>query len=437
MRHFLILVKKEIRELATRQVLLPIAAVILAFFIIGRVVSRHGRGASGETVRLLDLDRSPESARAVSGLRADKISLSVETSADRAEALAGGSGASSGLLVIPPGFGESVRSGRKADLEVYAVIRGFGVRSLAALGGLGKAVRSVNDGVGRSLLERTGTAGDAAYLRDPVAAQEFVAMGSAVEKVPISQVLRFVQSQTYIFPIVIFMVITFSAQMVAMSVVSEKENKTLEILLSSPVGRKTLVFAKLSASALVALGFTAAYMIGMKSFLLSVAGEAASPAATAAVQSSLAGLGLVLGPFQLLLISLSVLFGILCALSIALILGILSDDVKSAHAAVTPLMLVLMLSYLLPLFVDLGSGTAGTRALMLAIPFTHAFLAPQYMVLGRTSAVAAGILYQAAVFVVFVALAGRIFSGESVLTMKLSLLRGAFGKGRAAPPDPA
>jgi len=430
MRHFLILVRKEVRELATLQVLLPMAAVIFAFFIIGKLVAGQSRSGAAEAVRLLDLDRGDVSVRLIDGLRTEKIALQVETASSREEALSA-RGGSSALLVIPPGFGDRVRAARPADLEVYAVIRGFGARSLASLGQLGTAVRAVNEVVARM----GASAGEADYLREPVKAQEFVAMGASVEKVPISQVLRFVQSQTYLFPIVIFMAITFSAQMVAMSVVSEKENKTLEILLSSPVGRKTLVFAKLSASAVVAFGFTAAYMIGMKSFMTAVVGEASTPAASAAVRSSLAGLGLILGPFSLALISLSVLFGILCALSIAIILGLLADDVKSAHAATAPLMLVLMLSYLLPLFVDLHAGSAGMRALLLAIPFTHAFLAPQYMVLGRTTAVVAGIVYQAALFAVFVAVASRIFSGEGVLTMKFSL-RGLLG-GRGSPrPQP-
>jgi len=50
-----------------------------------------------------------------------------------------------------------------------------------------------------------------------------------------------VTQQTLLIPIVLFMVIMMSAQMIAASIAGEKENKTLETLLSTPVGKGALV----------------------------------------------------------------------------------------------------------------------------------------------------------------------------------------------------
>ena len=240
-------------------------------------------------------------------------------------------------------------------------------------------------------------------------------------RVPVSQVTAFAQSQTYFFPIAVFFIVMLSAQMVMTAVASEKENKTLETLLSSPIDRRMLVVSKLAASAFIAALLSAAYMLGMRSFMSGITGGAGPVASS--THSALAKLGLLITPQGYLLIGLSVLFCILCALSIAFILGALADDLKSVQGMMTPLMMMLMLSYLLPMFVDINSASFGLKFLLYAIPFTHAFIAPQNVMAGNNANVVWGIAYQAAVFAVFVTVADRLFSGESLLTLKLR-----FGK---------
>jgi len=81
-------------------------------------------------------------------------------------------------------------------------------------------------------------------------------------------------------------------------------------------------------------------------------------------------------------------------------------------------MMPLMLSYLLPIFIDLSTANFGIKLLLYSIPFTHAFMAPQNMIMGNTAQVLYGIAYQAAVFTVFVTLAARLFSGDALLTLR-------------------
>ena len=155
--------------------------------------------------------------------------------------------------------------------------------------------------------------------------------------------------------------------------------------------------------------------------LVVVAGitAAAGTGAASSAGPALVKLGLVISPYGYLLIGASVLFCILCALSMAFILGILSEDVKSIQAMLLPLMMPLLLAYLLPIFIDLSTAGLGIKLLLYAIPFTHAFMAPQNVMMGNTAQVLWGIGYQALVFAAFVALAARLFSGEALLTLRL------------------
>ena len=63
------------------------------------------------------------------------------------------------------------------------------------------------------------------------------------------------------------------------------------------------------------------------------------------------------------------------------------------------------------------------KIFLYAIPFSHPFLTTQNLLLENYRAVALGILYMFAFFIVLIIIAARIFSTDRVLTMKLR-----FGK---------
>jgi ABC-2 type transport system permease protein len=70
-------------------------------------------------------------------------------------------------------------------------------------------------------------------------------------------------SQSLFVPIIIFMLMIMGIQMIITSIVSEKENKTLETLLSCPINRVSIVTTKILAAGILSLVFAIVYMIGM------------------------------------------------------------------------------------------------------------------------------------------------------------------------------
>ena len=71
------------------------------------------------------------------------------------------------------------------------------------------------------------------------------------------------------------------------------------------------------------------------------------------------------------------------------------------------------------MFADIKTLSLPVKILLLAIPFSHPFLATQNIFLENYRAVLFGILYMAIFFTVMVVIAARIFSTDRVLTMKL------------------
>jgi ABC-2 type transport system permease protein len=223
------------------------------------------------------------------------------------------------------------------------------------------------------------------------------------------------------------LVIILAAQMIAASIAGEKENKTLETLLSTPVARGALVTAKMMAAGIVALVSAAAYMVGMKSYMGGILG--ASGGTSAAVGQAIQKLGLVLDLRGYVLLGLSVFAGIMVALSIAVILGAFAEDLKSVQILIMPLMMVVLLPYLITMFIDINTTSPVLKWLIYAIPFSHPFLAAQFIFAHNFTMVVAGIIYQFALFLVLATVAARIFSTDRILTMKLNTARRGSGLG--------
>lgn len=423
---FLVLLKKELKELVTRQLVFTIAATLLVFHLIGQSVGSHNKtSAARNSIVVVDLDRSALSARLAAAVKAAKSEpLPSEAPSAQAALADPALAAENSFMVIPAGLQKSLEAGRPLSVDYYSRFR----RDASGLGPAMSAsrIRRVGQAVSAEasafLLEKGLPGLPPAFLRDPAPPAEHAVVNGYAEQVSLSQVIGFMQSQSFFFPVAVFFIVILAAQMIMTAVASEKENKTLETLLSSPLDRRLLVASKLSAACLIAAALSGAYLLGMRSFMAGVTGLGADPSvAVAAAAPAMARLGLALGAGGYLVIGLSVLLCILCAVSIALILGILAEDVKSIQAMMTPLMMPLMLAYLLPIFIDLSTAHAGLKWLLYAIPFTHAFMAPQNAMMGNYAQVWWGIAYQAAVFIAAAAVSARLFSGDALLTLRLRL----------------
>ena len=90
---------------------------------------------------------------------------------------------------------------------------------------------------------------------------------------------------------------------------------------------------------------------------------------------------------------------------------------------ITPLMMMVLLPYLMTMFIDISTASPVLRWFIYAIPFSHPFLAAQYIFAHNFTAVIAGIIYQSVLFLVFATIAARIFSTDRILTMKLNTAR--------------
>jgi len=431
MRRFYVLLKKELRELVTAQMLVPFVIVIVMFFALGQMLGAVNEDAKGGfPVTVFDQDRSAASRLVITALNDSGFMVETESGTDvDAAKLAVSLPRNAGNIVvaIPIGFERGLAAGTPQEIQTWAVVRTFSFMGSRDVSSLKGALAAVNQAVAGQVAKEAAPSVPAEMLQQPVKVTEHVVVGTSQAASSVDDVMGFVGQQTTFIPIVLFIVIIFAAQMIATAIATEKENKTLETLLSYPISRSSLVTAKMVAAGLVALASAAVYMAGMRSYMSGIekglGGEGASARAAAASEAVMRQLGLTFGATDYMMLGLSLFAGILVALSMAIILGAFAESVKSVQALLTPLMVLLLVPYFLSLFMDIGQLPTVLRWVVMAIPFTYPFLAGPNLFLGNYAAVWFGIAYQTLWFVVLVAIAARIFSSDRILTMKLSLGR--------------
>ena len=147
------------------------------------------------------------------------------------------------------------------------------------------------------------------------------------------------------------MIIIYSSQMVISAIAMEKQNKTLETLLTVPISRTSIVTAKMLSSGIVGLISAFFYMVGYRYFFAGITGDL-GPAPRAESASAQTARAVSMSGNGLLVLGVSLFLAILCALALATILGVLAEDFRSAQSLIMPVILLVMIPYFLTLFSD-------------------------------------------------------------------------------------
>lgn len=425
MNKFFTLVKKEVLEPLTPQFIAPLVMTAVLFFGLGKVIGNQVEKTKSATkVVVSDFDNTATSGLIADGLGKNNFDVRKYENLSESDVLNRAKDENSSLvLVIPAGFEQGISHGQSQTIKSYTVMRSFSLIGMGKVTAVKGVVGFINDAVSNQLISARVPGSNPVDLKNPVKLADNVVVGEKTASASPEAITTFLYQQTTFIPIILFIVIVFAAQMIATAMATEKENKTLETLLSTPVSRQAIVGSKMVGAALIAFLSSIVYMFGFRSYTSGFTGG--STAVPEATRAALNSLGLVFTTGDYVLLGLSLFAAILVALSIALILGAFTEDVKSVQGAITPLMVLMLIPYFLVMFLDYSALPKAIQYVIYAIPFSHPFLAAPNLYLGNFSQVIYGILYQLIVFLIFLYIATKIFSTDKIMTLKLN-----FGKKR-------
>ena len=418
MKKFTNLLFKEIRELITLQLIISLVATMVLFYFMGALVkSEFKKAAAVQKISALDLDQSEFSKGLFSSLQAMNFRIEWVKEKDKEAAIRAVRGSDSNLLlVIPQGFGDSVAKFEVKEIETYTFLRSFSMGGLRKTEILKAIISATNNYLSSDFLKKKVPDVSPENIKNPIKSKDFVIVRDRMAEGSATAISGFVYSQSIFVPIILMMIIIYSSQMVISAIAMEKQNKTLETLLTVPVKRTSIVTAKMLAAGFVGLLSAAIYMFGFKFYMGGIMSDMRT---TADITKVIQKLGLAMNTNGYLVLGISLFFAILCALAMAIVLGVLAEDFRSAQTLIMPIVFLVLIPYLLSFFADFRTLSTPVKILIWAIPFSHPFLASQNILLENYSAVLYGILYMFILFLVLVVMAARIFSTDRVLTMKL------------------
>ena len=230
-------------------------------------------------------------------------------------------------------------------------------------------------------------------------------------------------SQAIALPITIMIMLTYAMQIAATSVAMEKEEKTLETLLTVPVDRFAILMGKVSSTIIVAGVAAVTVLIGYNYMIGSI-----STGLTSSLGSgvNLVALGLVPNILGYVLLGVSLFFTLLSALALAVVMSAFSENVRGAQALVGYIYPLIFIPSLALVYLDVNSLPLAVKAVFYAIPYSHPIIASKAVVSGDYATVIFGIVYVALFTVIIMYIASRLFATEKILTAKLR-----FGKSKA------
>lgn len=434
---FFNLLKKEIRELITLQVILEMVMVVVIFLLFGQVFSGVMETAfSSANITVCDRDRTEYTAALFKALEEDGhnveyVELQGDDYSEEMSRLD-----IKHLLVIPAGFTEAVNSGKEATVEAVSVMNSISMYSNMS-SELEDAVDLIETEVKKTILmQQHGMSEEEMDIADsPIKVSELTVVDGKTAEIPIDVISSFSMGQGMIVPLAVFVLVIFAGQMIISAISTEKIDKTLETLLSAPVSRVSVLSAKMLAAAIVALLNAVVYMIamvmmmnGMTSGMVSGATNGAQASLgelgeSAGIALTMVELGLVMTPADYLLLGLQMFVTIMIALAISMMLGVFANDQKSAQTMLLPIMFLTMMPFLVTMFTSISELPGVIKWIMYAIPFTHTFSATENLIFGHMGAYWAGLGYQVLFFILCMFLAVKLFSSDKLFTMSFNFAK--------------
>lgn len=432
------IVLKEVREMLNLTTIGTIIAVTAIFASMGGLVSMtKGETTKKPVIAVLNLDAPGAKLASTVVATLSETCEVVYLGADDREGLRRLREHARGvaLIEVPEGFDAALRGGRQGRLGVTWLMRGAGALDTISSAVMERHFLAVNRAVSRELVALhlpnlpkvpATAAGPAAaglpamkpgadpgemtpadVLVDPIARientffkEKLIPMLSPAK---ISQLLA---SQSITVPIIMMIILMLGGAVVVSSMGLEKENKTLETLLTLPVPRSTLVLGKLVGSAIVGLLMAGVFAIGFRFYIQNFEAPA----------ESLAVLGLDLGVGDYVLVILSLLASMMFGLAFALLLGVLARDYKSAQMLTYAILVLAMFPMMIVMLKDFDTVPLSLQIILFIIPFSHPMMAMRQLALENSGFVLWGILYSFLAAGLLTAAVVRVFRAEVLVT---------------------
>ncbi len=433
MNHLLNITRKELKELLTPSSIVSILVVILMMSAIGALVGGETEDATTlSPIGILNADEGEydditygeitiqyiKKCYLSNGISESELSdyviiLSSEYGDNDAIVSEMASKGLESAIAIGPDYSMNIDNGTPGAIEEYYIYTNGGILSSTTSEINSVILTYVNTSISKLLIEENNLNPEkysADFLQNPVSfTKDFTEInGTVYEGVTPYEISTSLMSQTLTIPLIIMIIIVMIGSIVISSIGNEKENKTLETLLTLPVKRTTIVSGKLIASAIVGLVFGLAYMVGMSFYMSGLTSTIGG--------TDLSKYGLTLDALDWIILGLMIFLTIMSALGICMILGAFVKNNKAAQTMTLPISVLAMIPMFVIMFMGWNALPAFGQAVLFIIPFTHPMMAMSNLMFGDMQIVLLGLAYLLIFSLTMIYITVRIYRSDILLT---------------------
>ncbi len=406
------IIKKEVKELLTPATLIPIIIMAVIFASLGGVIGGTQKSLQEKPViGVIDQGQSDLSGIAFSSLNGTSRIIFSYNGTDVSKVQEGLSKIQSdngaALIIFPANFSQRISANQSALVQVYWMMKGAGALEGVQSSIVSLTLAQMNHNISTYLIDQKSQLSAAVILSPTHISETTVFKGRELSGISPASISAVMVGQGIVVPLIIVMVVIMAGSMVITSMGTEKENKTLETLLTLPVRRSSIVVGKLAGAAIVGLIMAVIYMIGMGYYMNSLTANSAV---------DLSKYGISLGIFDYILVGISLFLALISALALCMLLGIFTKNYKAAQTMTMPITFLALIPMFVLIFADFDTLPAAGQALVFAIPFSHPMIAMRSLMFGNSGIVIAGIVYEAIFASVTMFIAVSMFKKDIVLT---------------------
>lgn len=404
------IMKKEIKEILTPATIAPIILMAVLFGSLGNAISGIEDELSEKpAIGLINEDDGMFAKIATSIMEnqtdvvfnSDTISekeLGLETVSDQ-DGLA--------LLYINKNYTKNILNESRGSIEIFWIMKGAGVLDSISSEAVEGLLYQINQAISKTLIEQNTTVNASFALYPSTRIDTTYYKDKTFTGLSPGTITGILSSQSTFVPLIIMIIIMMSGGTVISSMALEKENKTLETLLTLPVKRVNIVVGKIAASALVGLLLAVIYMFGLGYYVQSF---------QFGIDVSAVGLDLSLSTTDLILMGLLLFVTLLAALSLCMFLGTLAKNYKSAQTLTFPVVIMVLFPYFVTMMKDFDTLPGALQALLFAIPFSHPMMATRALIFNDYGFILAGLVYVTFFAIAMISIVVWIFKTDKIIT---------------------
>lgn len=410
--------KKEIKELMTPSTIVPIVVIAILFASMGNIMGGFMEEAEEKPVIGVINEgdgKFADMAMYVLEENAEIVYNGTDMKVGIDEVTEKGGAA---VLKFPENFSYNIENNMTGTINVVWIMRGVGIMDSVSSSVVEDLIQGINTYISHDLVEeKTGV--DPSHIQNPTVKEETI-MFKDREMQGISPTILggMLASQSIMLPIVTMMLIMMAGGAIISSMGMEKEDKTLETLLTLPIKRGSIVTGKLIGAATVGLLMAVIYMLGYGYYMQSLQ----------TAELNLADYGLGLSLLDYVLVGISLFFALVAGLALSLLLGTFAKNYKSAQTLLFPVTALAIIPMFVFMFTDINNLPLMLRGIMYAIPFSHPIIAMRSLMFGDYTIVILGILYTALFSMVMIGIVVWIFNSDRLITGRIGRKEGILDK---------